>query len=67
MHYGPGRSLKLWENYFTHRNARVSFLEVDGDCVKNHDIKLRNGTMFVGSQDDESLLKKIAAEGLARG
>ena len=67
MRYGPGKSLSLWEEYFTHRDARVSFLEVDGDCVKNHDIKLRNGTIFVGSQEDESVLQNIAAEGHAFG
>jgi hypothetical protein len=67
MNYGPGKSLMLWEEYFTHRNARVSFLELDGVCVKNHDIKLRNGTIFVGSQEDESLLRNIAAEGHAFG
>ena len=67
MHYGPGKSLGLWEEYFTHRDARVSFLEVDGDCVKNHSIKLRNGTIFVGSQEDESVLRNIAAEGHAFG
>ena len=68
MTYGPGKSLSLWEEYFTHRDARVSFLEVDGVCVKNHDnIKLRNGTIFVGSQEDESVLRNIAAEGHAVG
>lgn len=63
MNYGPGKSLGLWEEYFTHRDARVSFLEVDGACVKDHNIKLRNGTIFVGSQEDVSVLKKIAADG----
>ena len=67
MTYGPGKSLSLWEEYFTHRDARVSFLEVDGVCVKNHEIKLRNGTIFVGSQEDESVLRNIAAEGHAVG
>ena len=67
MSYGPGKSLSLWEEYFTHRDARVSFLEVDGACVKNHDIKLRNGTIFVGSQEDESALQNIAAEGHSFG
>ena len=67
MTYGPGKSLSLWEEYFTHRDARVSFLEVDGVCVKNHAIKLRNGTIFVGSQEDESVLRNIAAEGHAVG
>lgn len=67
MYYGPGKSLNLWENYFTHREARVSFLEVDGVCVKNHDIKLRNGTIFVGGQEDDSVLKKVAFEGHVAG
>lgn len=58
--------MSLWDEYFTHRDARVSFLEVDGACVKNHDIRLRNGTIFVGSQDDESFLKKVAVDGHAR-
>lgn len=44
----------------------MSFLEVDGVCVKNHDVKLRNGTIFVGSQD-ESVIQKIAAAGHAYG
>lgn len=67
MTYGPGKSLSLWESYFTHRDARVSFLEVDGACVKTHDIHLRNGTIFVGSQDDAAVLRKVAAEGRASG
>lgn len=67
MNYGPGKSLSLWEEYFTHRDARVSFLEVNGACVKNHGIKLRNGTIFEGSQEDETVLQKIAAEGHAFG
>lgn len=67
MTYGPGKSLGLWEEYFTHRDARVSFVEVDGECVKNHDIRLRNGTIFVGSQDEDSVLKNIAIEGHAYG
>jgi len=67
MQYGPGKCLRLWESYFTHRDVRVSFLEVDGECVKNRDMKLRNGTMFLGSLDDETLLEKIAAQGLAHG
>ena len=67
MDYGPGKSLGLWEEYFTHRDARVSFLEVDGACVKDHNIKLRNGTIFVGSQEDVSVLQKIAADGHAFG
>lgn len=65
--YGPGKSLNLWEDYFTHRDARVSFLEVDGACVKAHNIHLRNGTIFVGSQEDEAVLRKIAIEGHAHG
>ena len=67
MEYGPGKSLSLWESYFTHRDARISFLEVDGSCVQRHNIKMRNGTVFVGSQEDTAVLKKIAAEGHSFG
>jgi len=67
MGYGPGKSLGLWEEYFTHRDARVSFLEVDGACVKDHNIKLRNGTIFVGSQEDKLFLEKVSLAGHANG
>ena len=65
--YGPGKSLNLWEDFFTHREARISFLEIDGSCVKNHDISLRNGTIFVGGQEEESVLRKIVIDGHRHG
>jgi len=34
MTYGPGKSLDLWDRYFTHKDARIFFIEYDSICAE---------------------------------
>lgn len=60
MHYGPGRSFKVWEEYFTHPDAELYFMEINGDCVAKMNIQPRNGRVFIGSQDNTTFLQEVA-------
>lgn len=60
MHYGPGRSFKLWEEYFTHNRAQINYMEIDGECVAKMNIQPRNGHVYVGSQENVTFLEHAA-------
>lgn len=62
MGYGPGRSFKVWEEYFTHPNASLNYMEVDGKCVEKMNIQPRNGRVFIGSQDNPAFLEEVAKQ-----
>ena len=34
MTYGPGKSLDLWDRYFTHKDARIFFIEYNSVCAE---------------------------------
>ena len=34
MRYGPGKSLDLWDRYYTHPNSSIFFIEYDEECAK---------------------------------
>lgn len=60
MKYGPGRSFKLWDEYFTNSDAQLHYMERDGACVSAMNIQPRNGHIFVGSQDNITFLQHTA-------
>lgn len=62
MKYGPGRSFKLWDEYFTHPEAQLYYLEQDGKCVEDMKIQPRNGKVFIGSQGDPEFMQQVAEE-----
>lgn len=67
MNYGPGRSFKLWDEYFPHSAAQLHYMERDGACVTAMAVKPRNGVIFVGSQDNSTFLQQTANRVAAMG
>lgn len=59
MSYGPGKSWKVWDEYFLHKDAKISFVEVDAQCAEKWKSAITRGNVFVGSQDDPAFLQKL--------
>ncbi len=62
MTYGPGRSYKLWDEFFSNKEAQLNYMEIDGECVSKMNIQPRNGRVYVGSQDNVTFLEHAATQ-----
>lgn len=52
-----GGSLQMWENYFN-GNATIYAVDINPECKK---LESENIKIFIGSQEDETFLKKLRA------
>jgi len=59
MPYGPGKSIVVWQNFFTDLN--VSILEYNKTCALKFVDKIKN--VFPGDQSDLNFLKKVGEIG----
>ena len=57
MGYGPGKSAKLWREYFPKMD--IHFVEFDGECVKKHSNKFTGINVHVGDQGDPMLMSRL--------
>ncbi len=68
MSYGPGASFKLWDEFFSHPETQLNYMEINGECVHKMNIRPRNGHVFIGSQDNVTFLEADVRQHLgARG
>ena len=61
MHYGPGKSVEMWRQYFGADRLELHELEIDAACVARWSAELRaNGTTaHAGSQTSTADLKRL--------
>ena len=50
---------QVWDQYFVHKDAQISFLEVDGACAEKYRASVNRGTIYVGSQEEPAVLQNI--------
>ena len=64
MAYGPGHSLALWTQFFSHKNSSISFVEFDRVCAEKYRSKIEakgRGKVYVGDQAEDAFLQSIVA------
>ena len=64
MTYGPGHSLELWTQFFSHKNSSVSFVEFDSVCGEKYRSTIEGkgrGKLYVGDQAEDAFLNSIVA------
>jgi hypothetical protein len=56
MGYGPGKSLDLWDRYFTHKDSKIFFMEYDSVCAEKLNLSRPRVTVDAGDQADVTVL-----------
>jgi hypothetical protein len=56
-----GSSLKMWKQYFAHRDTEIIGIDIDPNC-KRYDAPADRIHVRIGSQDDPVFLEKVVAE-----
>jgi hypothetical protein len=59
MAYGPGKSLDLWDRYFTHLNTSIFFIEYHHDCAKKWEHPRKRVTVDTGDQANVTFLNEF--------
>ena len=59
MNYGPGKSLDLWDRYFTHKDAHIFYLEYNAPCAEKWKVLRARVSVDVGGQADVEVLKSF--------
>lgn len=57
--YGPGRSLDVWDRYFTHAHAKIVFIEEDHECAAQWDGKRPRIRVDAGDAGDSGFLQSF--------
>ena len=56
MNYGPGKSLDLWDQYFTHDDTKIFFIEYNAACAEKWKVSRSRVTVEVGDQANVDFL-----------
>lgn len=56
INYGPGKSLDLWDRYFTQVNTSIFFIEYDHECAKKWEHPHKRVTVDTGDQANVTFL-----------
>jgi len=59
MHYGPGKSLDLWDRYFTHKDAQIFFMEYDAICAEKLHLSRPRVSVDAGDQANVTVLNSF--------
>ena len=59
MVYGPGKSLDLWDRYFTHVNTSIFFIEYNHECAKKWEHPRKRVIVDTGDQANVTFLNEF--------
>jgi hypothetical protein len=58
---------QVWNEYFVHRDTRISFVEHDQACATKWGGGITRGEIYIGKQEDPAFMKEIVDKNTATG
>jgi hypothetical protein len=52
----------VWNEYFVHKDAHISFVEKDRTCAEKWRGNITRGNLYIGAQEDPEVLQEIVSK-----